>query len=92
MKPIFTEIVLYFNIFKYVFCDFLLILIKIAPKFVLRGSIVHNERKAIILTHWERDKMDAILQTTIPNAFSWMEIYEFWIRVHLTMLPKPNWQ
>ena len=30
-----------------------------------------------ILTHWDRDKMDAISQTTFSNAFSWMKMYEY---------------
>ena len=34
------------------------------------------------LTHWGRDKMAAIFQTTFSNAFSWMKIYEFWLRFH----------
>ena len=29
------------------------------------------------LTHWGRDKMDAISQTTFSNAFSWMKMLEF---------------
>ena len=29
------------------------------------------------LTHWGRDKMAAIAQTTVSNAFSWMKIHEF---------------
>ena len=29
------------------------------------------------LTHWGRDKMDAISQTTISNAFLWMKMLEF---------------
>ena len=28
------------------------------------------------LTHWGRDKMPAILQTTFSNAFSWIKIYK----------------
>ena len=32
---------------------------------------------ANILTDWDRDKIDAILQTTFVNAFSWMKMYEF---------------
>ena len=39
----------------------------------------------ISLTHWDRDKMDAISQTTISNAFSWMTMYEFWLRFHWTL-------
>ena len=34
------------------------------------------------LTHWGRDKMAAILQTTLSNAFSWTKISEF--RLHFT--------
>ena len=34
------------------------------------------------LTHWGRDKMAAISQTTFSNAFSWMNTYEFRIRFH----------
>ena len=30
-----------------------------------------------VLTHWGRDKMDAISQTTFSSAFSWMKIFEF---------------
>ena len=33
--------------------------------------------KSHLLTHWDRDKMDAIFQTTFPNAFVWMNVYEF---------------
>ena len=29
------------------------------------------------LTHWDRDKMVAILQTTFTDAFSWMKMYRF---------------
>ena len=34
------------------------------------------------LTHWGRDKMAAISQTTFSNAFSWMKMYEFHLRFH----------
>ena len=34
------------------------------------------------LTHWGRDKMAAIFQTTFSNTFSWMKIYEFRLRFH----------
>ena len=34
------------------------------------------------LTHWGRDKMAAISQTTYSNAFSWMKLYEFRLRFH----------
>ena len=31
----------------------------------------------LVLTHWGRDKMAAIFQTTFWNAFSWMIMHEF---------------
>ena len=34
------------------------------------------------LTHWGRDKMDAISQTTFSRAFSWMKIFEFRLKFH----------
>ena len=34
------------------------------------------------LTHWDRDKMAAIFQTTFSNAFSWMKMHEFQLRFH----------
>ena len=34
------------------------------------------------LTHWGRDKMAAIYQTTFSNAFSWTKMYEFWLKFH----------
>ena len=30
-----------------------------------------------VLTHWGRDKMTDILQTTFSNAYTWMKIYKF---------------
>ena len=32
------------------------------------------------LTHWGRNKMAANSLTTVSNAFSWMKIYELWLR------------
>ena len=49
------------------------------------------------LTHWGRDKMAAILQTTFSNAFSWMKIYKFRLRFHWSLFPRvqltiyPHW-
>ena len=34
------------------------------------------------LTHWGRDKIDAILQTTFSNAISWMKMFEFQLKFH----------
>ena len=33
-----------------------------------------------MVTHEDLNKMDDILQTTIPTAFSWMKILEYWIK------------
>ena len=40
------------------------------------------------LTHWCRDKMAAIFQTTFSIAFSWMKMYEFWLRFHCSLFPR----
>ena len=38
------------------------------------------------LTHWGRDKIDAILQTTLSSAFSWMKMHEFRLIFHWNLL------
>ena len=38
------------------------------------------------LTHWGRDKMAAISQTTLSKPFSWMKMFEF--RLKLKLVPK----
>ena len=38
------------------------------------GSTPMNIAPWSLLTHWGRDKMAAIFQTTLSNAFSWMKI------------------
>ena len=38
-----------------------------------------------MLTHWGRDKIDAILQTTFSNAISWMKMFEIWLRFHWSL-------
>ena len=38
-----------------------------------------------VLTHWGRDKMDAISQTTCSSTFSWMKIYEFRLKFHWSL-------
>ena len=40
---------------------------------------------AISLTHWGRDEIDAILQTTSSSAFSWMKMFEFLSKVHWSL-------
>ena len=37
------------------------------------------------LTHWGRDKMDAISQTPFSNAFSLMKIFEFRLKFHWSL-------
>ena len=37
------------------------------------------------LTHWGRDKMDFISQTTFSSAFSWMKIFEFRLKFHWSL-------
>ena len=34
------------------------------------------------LSHWGRDKMAAIFQTTFWNGFSWMKMYKFRLKFH----------
>ena len=40
------------------------------------------------ITHWGRDKMDAISQKTFSCAISWMKMYEFRLKFHLECFPK----
>ena len=40
------------------------------------------------LTHWGRDKMAVIFQTTFSNAFSWMKMNEFRLKISLKFVPK----
>ena len=37
------------------------------------------------LTYRGRDKMDAISQTTLANAFLWMRMLEFWLKFHRSL-------
>ena len=51
------------------------------------GHIVNPETDLVCLeysdlTHWGRDKMDAISQMTLSNAFSWMKMLEFRLTFH----------
>ena len=46
-------------------------------------SLGHND-----LTHWSRDEIDAILQMTFSNAFSWMKMFEFQSKFHWNLFPK----
>ena len=37
------------------------------------------------LTHWGRDKMDAISLTTFSSTFSWMKMFEFRLKFHWSL-------
>ena len=39
----------------------------------------------MVLTHWGRDKMADIFQTTFSNAFSWMKMSECRLRFHWSL-------
>ena len=43
-----------------------------------------------ILSHWGRDKMAAIFQTTFSNAFFLMKMFKFWLRFHWSLFPINN--
>ena len=45
-----------------------------------------------ILTHWGRDKMDAISHMTYSSAFSWMKMLEFRLNFHWSLFPGASWQ
>ena len=50
------------------------------PRNALMSSVLINS-----LTHWGRDKMAAIFQTTYSKAFSWMKMYKFWLKFHWSL-------
>ena len=54
-------------------------LVKFPSLHYFRGSSTISHQ---VLTHWGRDEMDAVFQTTYSNAVSWMTIYEFRLKFH----------
>ena len=56
------------------------------------GHLIKPHKAAIRthrgLTHWGRDKMAAISQTTLSNSFSWMKMFENAPKISLTFVPK----
>ena len=46
------------------------------------SSVSANLTKCIILTHWDRDKMDDIYQMTFSNAFYWMKVFQSRLIIH----------
>ena len=47
--------------------------------------IYKKTQRNVSLTHWGRVKMDAVSQTTLSNAFSWMKMLEFRLRFHWSL-------
>ena len=45
----------------------------------------HHHYHHLPLTHWGRDKMAAISQTTFSNEFSWMIMYEYRLKCHWSL-------
>ena len=43
---------------------------------------IHLAVYRCMLTHWGRDKMTAIFQTTFWNGFSWMKMYFYRLKFH----------
>ena len=44
--------------------------------------------KPIHLSHWGRDKVADIFQTTFSNGFSWMKMFEFRLKFHWSLFPR----
>ena len=40
----------------------------------------------VFLTHWGREEMDTISQTTFSDACSWMKMHEFRLKFHWSLL------
>ena len=45
----------------------------------------HDYTSALDLTHWGRDKMAAISQTTDSHVFSWIKMNEFRLKFHRSL-------
>ena len=48
----------------------------------------HHGQNGFVLTHWGRDKMATISQTTISNTFSWMKNVVFRLKFHWSLFPR----
>ena len=51
------------------------------------GLQFHSFYSGCFLTHWGRDKIAAIFQTTFSKSFSYMNIVEFWFKFHWNVFP-----
>ena len=52
------------------------------------GQFSNPEMTPVPLTHWGRDKMDDILQTTFSSAFPWMKMCYFRLKYHWCFVPR----
>ena len=59
---------------------------------LIKIRILNMSRQMVLAsvpsTHWSREKMAAIFETTFSNAFSWMKMYKFRLRSHLSLFPR----
>ena len=51
----------------------------------VKGMMYHHLGPLTVLTHGGRDKMSVFSQTTFSNAFSWMKILEFRLKIHWSL-------
>ena len=52
------------------------------------GFIVQSYISVCYLTHWGRDEMNNISQTTFSNVFSSMKMFEFRLKFHWSLFPR----
>ena len=52
------------------------------------GQYLAAYTKLLALTHWGRDKIDAILQTAFSSAYSWMKMYKFGLKFNCSLFLK----
>ena len=60
------------------FCHSMAIEIKLHYRAKANDSLIHH--LWIPLTHWGRDEMEAITQTTFSIAFFWKKMFELWLK------------
>ena len=63
-----------------------------SQEYRITGALPYYERLCApshinipINTYWDRDEMDAISQTTLSKAFSWMKMLEFRLKIHWSL-------
>ena len=49
-----------------------------------------SQRRELVFNSFPLDKMAAISETTFSNAFSWMEMLEFWFKLHWNLSLRDN--